>query len=100
SDREKSQWPYRPHEGRIRDARAIAGDLALERTGFVRVERASAVKNFYDHDEVERVYIPEVTALVTELTGADKVITFGTMLRSDAENTAQGSLPAFGAHVD
>jgi len=40
-----------------------------------------------------------VIALVKELTGADKVITFGTMVRSDAAEK-QGNLPAFGAHVD
>src|SRR5690606_37687060 len=76
-ERDKSQWPYRPHEVVIRDARAIASELELERNGFVLVERKSAVRNFYDPDEVERVYIPEVVSLVKELTGADKVITFG-----------------------
>jgi len=98
-ERDKSQWPYRPHEVVIRDARAIASELELERNGFVLVERKSAVRNFYDPDEVERVYIPEVVSLVKELTGADKVITFGTMIRSDAANR-QHNLPAFGAHVD
>jgi hypothetical protein len=100
SDREKSQWPYKPHEVKIADARAIAGRLSLERNGFVLVERATAVKNFWDPEEVERAYIPEVISLVTELTGADKVITFGTMVRTDAKDTRQGNLPAFGAHVD
>lgn len=99
TDREKSQWPYRPHDVVIRDARAVAGELELERNGFVLVERESAVRDFYDPDEVERVYIPEVISLVQELTGADKVITFGTMVRSDAANK-EGNLPAFGAHVD
>jgi hypothetical protein len=100
TDREKSQWPYRPHEVRIADARRIAGELTLERNGFVLVERASAMKSFWDPEEVERVYLPEVIALVTELTGADKVITFGTMVRTEAKNTRQANLPAFGAHVD
>lgn len=100
SEREKSQWPYRPHEVRIADVRPIADELRLERNGFVLVERASAVSNFYDPAEVERVYIPEVVDLVTELTGADKVVTFGTMLRTDAKNAAQANQPAFGAHVD
>ena len=100
SDRSKSQWPYRPHEVRIADARKIAGELALERNGFVLVNRESAVRDFYDRQEVDRVYIPEVIDLVTELTGADKVVTFGTMLRTDKKDAAQGNLPAFGAHVD
>src|SRR5690554_2387943 len=83
TDREKSHWPYRPHDVVIRDARGVAGELELERNGFVLVERESAVKNFYDPEEVERVYVPEVVSLVKELTGADHVITFGTMVRSD-----------------
>src|SRR5690554_4907678 len=99
ADRARSRWPYRPHEVKIYDARAVKDQLDLERSGFVLVERESAVENFYDPEEVERVYIPEVTALVQELTGADKVITFGTMVRSSAADK-QGHLPAFGAHVD
>ena len=34
------------------------------------------------------------------LTGAAKVVTFGTMLRTDAPDAGDGNLPAFGAHVD
>ena len=99
-EREKSQWPYRPHEVRLADARAVAAELELERNAFVLVQRPSAVKSFYDADEVQRVYIPEVVALIKELTGADHVITFGLMLRTNAPNTRQANLPAFGAHVD
>src|SRR5690606_1699077 len=64
TDRDKSHWPYRPHEVTIRDARAVKSELDLERNGFVLVERGSAVDNFYDAEEVERVYVPEVIALV------------------------------------
>lgn len=100
SEREKSQWPYRPHEVKIFDVRRVAGELSLERNGFVMLERPSTVTDFYAPDQVDNVYLPEVRALVAELTGADKVITFGTMLRTDAKSARQGNLPAFGAHVD
>lgn len=100
TDRAKSQWPYRPHDVTIRDMRPIASELSIERNGFVLHERPSAVEEFYDEAEVERVYIPEVEALIAELTGADKVITFGKMLRTDRKDTAEGNQPAFGAHVD
>lgn len=99
-DREKSTWPYTEHEVTIRDARPHARELSLEKNGFVLLQRASAVENFWDSEQVERIYLPEVVDLITELTGADKVITFGTMLRTDAQNTAQHNLPAHGAHVD
>lgn len=100
TDRAKSQWPYRPHDVRIADARAIKNELAFDRNGFVLVERAPVVANYYDRAEIERVYLPHIAGLVAELTGADKVITFGTMTRTDAKNAAQGNQPAFGAHVD
>lgn len=100
SEREKSHWPYRPHEVTIHDARTAAHEFALERNGFVLVQRSSACANLRDPAQIEQVYVPEVISLVSELTGADKVITFGTMVRSDAKNTRQGNLPAFGAHVD
>src|SRR5690606_30679535 len=96
SDREKSQWPYRPHEVRIADMRPIAHELSFDRNGFVLLERPSAVRDFYDAGEVERVYLPEVVEMITALTGADKVITFGTMLRTDRKDARQGNLPAFG----
>jgi len=99
-DRDKSQWPYTEHEVLIHDARAVAAELTIERNGFVLLNRKSAVRDFWDVDEVERVYLPEVQALVAELTGADKVITFGTMVRTDAIRTKQHNLPAYGAHVD
>jgi hypothetical protein len=100
TDREKSQWPYTEYEVRIADMRPVREELAMERNGFVLLNQASAVKNFFDCEEVERVYVPEVISLLRELTGADKVITFGTMVRTDRSNTAEGNLPAYGAHVD
>lgn len=100
AERDRSQWPYTEYDVRIADMRPIAGELDMERNGFVLVNQTSAVRNFFDPEEVERVYIPEIIDLLTELTGADKVITFGTMVRTDRENTAEANLPAFGAHVD
>ncbi len=49
---------------------------------------------------MKRVYYPEIAALVRALTGAEKVLTFGEMARSDGAKTREGSLPAFGVHVD
>jgi hypothetical protein len=100
AEREKSQWPYTEYDVRIADMRPIASELDMERNGFVLVNQTSAVKNFFDPEQVERVYIPEIIDLLTELTGADKVISFGTMVRTDRKDTAEANLPAFGAHVD
>ena len=99
-DRDKSYWPVEDHVVRMHDARAVADELALEKTGFVLRQRPTAVKNFNDPAEVRAVYYPEIEALVKELTGASRVLIFGEVVRTDAEGTPQGRLPARGAHVD
>ena len=100
TDRKKSKWPFKPHAVTIHDLRPLQDELSFDRNGFVLVNQTSACKDFYDSDEVERIYIPEVIELVAELTGADKVITFGMMTRTNNPAAEEGNLPAFGAHVD
>jgi hypothetical protein len=100
TDRAKSQWPYAPHAVVIRDMRPIQDRLSFDRNGFHLINQTSACRDFYDAAEVERVYIPEIQTLVADLTGADKVITFGVMTRTNNPNAKEGNLPAFGAHVD
>ncbi len=100
TDRSKSYWPQEEHDVTIADMRPIDDKLSFERNGFRLVTEPTAVTNFYDPEEVERVYLPEVVDLVKRLTGAAKVITFGTMLRSDDPDVVDGRLPSFGAHID
>lgn len=102
TDRDKSYWPVEEHRMRIEDMRPLAqaGVLSLERNGFVLIKHKSAVKNFYDAEEIKRVYYPEIAALVKKLAGAEKVVVFGEIPRSDASGTGEGRLPAYGAHID
>ena len=100
TSREDSYWPVEDHRVHIRDARAVRDQLSLETNGFVLLERETAVADFFDPDEVRRVYYPEIVALVKALTGAEHVLVFGDMVRSDAAGTPDGRLPARGAHVD
>lgn len=100
TDRKRSRWPFKPHDVTIHDLRPLRGELSFDRNGFVLVNQTSACQDFYDADEVERVYMPEVIDLVTRLTGADKVIAFGVMTRTNNTEAEEGNLPAFGAHVD
>ena len=67
-EREKSTFTLIAHRVRISDARQL--DLGLETTGFVFLERPTAVTDFTDPDQVTEVYLPESAALVKELTGA------------------------------
>ena len=100
SERERSYWPAEEHRVRIESMRPKADDLALERNGFVLLQEPTTVTNFYDADEVKRVYYPEVIGLVSRLNGAAKVIAFGEVARSDSAQTGEGRRPAYGAHVD
>lgn len=100
ADRDRSYWPAIEYRMPIQSMRPHASRLALERNGFVLLEEPSKVRNFYDPDEVKRVYYPEVFDLLERLTGAAKVIAFGEVARSDSAQTGAGRQPAYGAHVD
>jgi hypothetical protein len=67
----------------IRDARVMT-DLSLDREGFVLAERATAVRDFYDAEEVRAVYYPEVAKLLTDLTGARRAQVFEHDVRCDS----------------
>jgi hypothetical protein len=100
-----------PHKVRVHDARRASPQLSLEENGIVLVRRPTAVRDFYDDAEVRRVYYPETERLLKEVVGADEVLVFGEVLRSDdPANLTRGqepgarnprrSPPAGGAHVD
>src|SRR5215469_8208850 len=54
----------------ISNGRLILGDLSLDRQGFVLVNHDTAVRDFYDADEVRKLYYHEVEQLVKKATGA------------------------------
>ena len=70
-----------PHRITIYDARPVAAQLSLDDEGIAVVEHHSAVKDFYDEDELHRVYYPEAERLVAELTGANRVLVFDHTIR-------------------
>jgi hypothetical protein len=65
----------------IRNAR-LERDLALDRQGFQLVRHQSAVRDFYDRDEVEKVYYPEIEILLKKTTGAERVAVFDHQVRN------------------
>ena len=70
-----------PHSVQIADARPILSELSLDEEGFGLVHHRSAVRDFYDDAEVERVYYREAEQLLKELTGADRVHVFDHTVR-------------------
>jgi hypothetical protein len=87
----------------VHDGRAVASELSLERDGFVFVEHATAVKDFFDKRELETVYYPEVEALIKKESGASRVVLFDHTLRSGNEGEREEKLlrePVLSAHND
>jgi hypothetical protein len=80
-----------------------ARDLALDRNGFVLVEHRTAVRDFFDLDELKRVYYPEVQKFIGEVAGAQRVVVFDHTLRSGDEAEREAKLvrePVLSAHND
>ena len=101
TDRKRSHMPLEEHPVRIRNIRPVASDFTLETAGFqLAATGRSAVRNFYDDEEVARVYYPEIEALVKGLTGAEKVLIVNHVARSDREGTKDGGQPSYSAHLD
>ena len=58
------------HRVPIHDARPVADRVSLDANGFALVNHRSAVRDFFDDEEVRRVYYPEVERVVKQATGA------------------------------
>ena len=76
---------YVDQEITIYDGRPVAKDLSLDRQGFVLARLPTAVKDFYDDEEVRSVYYPEMENIVRKATGCSKVIVFDHTIRIDDE---------------
>ena len=91
------------HDVVIEDARPLADGLDLDRHGFAFMEYPTAVQDFYDDDEVRRIYYPEMEALIETATGASKVIVFDHTIRVDDEEKQKQRkvrAPVNGVHND
>ena len=97
-DRSKSYWPVDEHPVTIHDVRPIRDQLSFDRNGFLVVDEPTDVTEFAG-GELER-YQRQVEALVQRLTGADKVVSFGPVVRTNATGAHGHNQPAHGAHVD
>src|SRR4051794_28201870 len=89
----RSNTVSQPHRVTVHDARPVARDLSLDREGFELVDHRSAVRDFYDEDDLRRVYYPEAERLVAEATGAVGVVIFDHTIRRrqwGAEDRAAG----------
>jgi len=87
----------------IADGRAVRDELDLEVHGFEFVDHATKMVDFFDEEELKRVYYSEVEALITKVSGAQRVQIFDHTLRSGNEKERQNRLirePVLSAHND
>ena len=96
---------YVPHRVPVYDARPLASGLSLDREGFSLIDAESEVADFYNEDELRRVYYPEAERLVADATGADRVVIFDHTIRRRVpgleDRTKEGPRqPALRVHND
>ena len=97
--------PLEPHRMQIHDLRPIGHELSLDIQGFALAEQRSAVHDFWNDDEVRRVYYPEVERFLLDHTGASRVFIFDHLQRRRVPDTADRRRgmprqPATRVHVD
>ena len=93
------------HRVPIHDLRPIEAEISLDREGFELLGHVSAVRDFYDDDEVRAVYYPESERLIADVLGASRVFIFDHTVRRrvpGAGDRAAGvpRQPATRVHVD
>jgi hypothetical protein len=85
-------WPEEAHKANppkyekrvtpIHNGRTSAETFTLPGHGFTLVEHPTAMTDFYDEDEVLRVYYPETEALIKSMSGAARVLVFDHTVRT------------------
>jgi len=82
SDRRVGGGSSEPRRVTLHNGRLDADDFVLERNGFRFVHHNTKVVDFFDEDEVCRVYYPEMQTLVKAEIGAARVEVFDHTLRT------------------
>jgi hypothetical protein len=91
SDRRTGGGASEQHRVTIHNGRSHAAEFALEKNGFRFVDHVTHVADFYDEDEIRRVYYPEMERLVKEESGAKRVVVFDHTLRTADEALRQAA---------
>jgi len=71
-----------PRRITLHNGRLHANGFALDRNGFRFVRHDTKMADFYDEDEIKRVYYPEMEALIKAQSGAKRVVVFDHTLRT------------------
>ena len=71
-----------PREVSIEDARGRESEFTLDRNGFALVKAPTAVADFYDPEQIKRVYYPEVERILRDTLAASRVFIFDHNVRN------------------
>jgi hypothetical protein len=78
----KTTGKFEPRSVLIRNARVGEEPSLDDRQGFQLVHQQTALRDFYDREEVEKDYYPQIEVLLKEVTGAEKVVVFDHQVRN------------------
>jgi len=87
----------------VDNGRLHMSKLSLDGNGFTLMRHKTKVKDFFDKQELESVYYPEVEELIKQASGATRVVIFDHTLRSGDEGEREAKLmrePVLSAHND
>ena len=87
----------------LENGRLAAASFKLEEHGFVFVDHKTAMKDFFDLQELQSTYYREVEELIKRESGATRVVLFDHTLRSGDDGERQTKLirePVVSAHND
>ena len=87
----------------IRNGRRHNHGFTLDGNGFTFVEHHTAMRDFFDPEELKSVYYAEVAALIKAQSGGTRVVVFDHTLRSGDEGERESKLlrePVLWAHND
>jgi hypothetical protein len=89
SDKRLGGGDSEAHRVILRNGRLHIGEFDIETHGFRFVGHDTRVRDFYDQDQLERVYYPEMETLVKAETGAKRVVVFDHTLRTADDDLRQ-----------
>ena len=101
--RRRTSGTFEERPVRVRDGRGLATTFRLDTHGFEFVEHRTAVRDFFDADQLKQVYYAEVEALVKRVSGAARVVVFDHTLRSGDESEREARKlrePVLSVHND
>lgn len=94
-----------PHQVPVFDGHSISDSFSLDREGFALVRHPTAVRDFYNDEEIRKVYYPAAESFIRATLRADRVVIFDHTVRRRVDGAAdiRGAgprQPATRIHVD